>query len=65
MTKDFTLTARILVDQHYAAGPDRMKQAIAQALSEAAGSLEPDDEPRRQLLREVSELEKTSQRGSE
>ncbi|HWU16879.1 MAG TPA: hypothetical protein VN155_04280 [Devosia sp.] len=31
MTTDFQLTAKTLVDQHYAAGPDRMKEVVAEA----------------------------------
>ena len=35
----FQLTAKVLVDQHYASGPDEMKQAIAEALMAAAAGL--------------------------
>ena len=65
MTKDFTLEARTLVDQHYAAGPARLKEVLAEALAEAAGAPGAQDDPRERLEREVAELEKTSERGSE
>lgn len=65
MTTDFKLTARILVDQHYAAGPDRMKEVLAQALAEAVAPAKAPSDPQEQLRREVAELEKTSERGSE
>jgi hypothetical protein len=65
MTTDFTLQAKVWVDQHYAAGPDRLKEVLAQALAEASAPAQPDGQPRERLLAEVAELEKTSQRGSE
>lgn len=65
MTKDYTLEARTLVDQHYAGGPERLKEVLAEALAEAAGATGPREDPRERLEREVSELEKTSERGSE
>ncbi|KFC66676.1 hypothetical protein FF80_02443 [Devosia sp. LC5] len=65
MTTDFKLLAKVLVDQHYAAGPDRLKEVLAQALADASAPAQPDGQPRERLLEEVAELEKTSQRGSE
>ena len=62
MTKDYTLEARTLVDQHYAAGPERLKEVLAEALAEAAGAPGAQENPRE---REVAELQKTSERGSE
>ena len=58
--------ARDLVDQHYAAGSDDLKKAIAKALQDAAQHRhEGSGTPRQRLLREVAELENTSERGSE
>jgi hypothetical protein len=65
MNTDFKLLAQTLVDQHYAAGPDRLKEVLAQAMAEAAGAAKPAGQPRERLRQEVSELEKTSERGSE
>ncbi|WIY52007.1 hypothetical protein O9Z70_11000 [Devosia sp. YIM 151766] len=65
MGTNFELAAKTLVDQHYAAGPDQMKQVLAQALKEAATPPEPVGDPRKRLEREVAELEKASERGSE
>ncbi len=65
---DFDLKAKLLVDQHYGAGPDRLKQAISQALREerelSSGSA-PDADPRGTLEREVAERIRASERGSE
>ncbi|MBB4050407.1 hypothetical protein GGR20_000025 [Devosia subaequoris] len=57
--------ARILVDQHYAAGPAQLKAALAQAFAERDRQEPRGDDARKALLKEVSELEKTSTRGSE
>ena len=57
--------ARILVDRHYAAGPDQLKAALAQAFAERDRQEPREGNPRKALLQEVSELEKTSTRGSE
>lgn len=65
MTTDFQLTAKNLVDQHYAAGPDRMKEVLAEALAEASETARPANLSHEQLQQQVAELEKTSQRGSE
>lgn len=65
MINDPESLARNLVDQHYAAGPDQLKAALAQALAERDGQLPRDGDTRKRLLQEVSELEKTSIRGSE
>jgi hypothetical protein len=65
MDMDFKLMATQLVDQHYASGPDELKQVIAEALAEVAGRTQSTNDPRAQLRREVEDLEKTSERGSE
>ena len=65
MTTGFQLTAKTLVDQHYAAGPDRMKEVVAEALAEASQAARPAALSHEQLQREVAELEQTSLRGSE
>lgn len=62
---DFELRARELVDQHYASGPDEMKQVVAEALAEASGRKLSAENPRQRLRREVRDLEKTPERGSE
>lgn len=62
----FEQLAQELVDQHYAAGPDNLKLAVAKALEDAAQyGHEGSGDTRQQLLREVAELEKASERGSE
>jgi len=38
MPRQFETEAKILVDQHYAAGPERMKEVIADALRHAVRS---------------------------
>lgn len=65
MTRNSTLEAQTMVDQNYAAGPARLKEVLAEALAEAAGSRGAQDDPRERLERELAELEKTSERGSE
>jgi hypothetical protein len=65
MTDDPESLARNLVDQHYAGGPDQLKTALAQALAERDRRLPRDGDARKRLLEEVSELEKSSTRGSE
>ena len=63
---DFELTAKVLVDQHYAAGPDALKAAVAEALREAAtGGPKPVGGPRERLLEEVEQATKASVLGSE
>ena len=63
---DFELTAKVLVDQHYAAGPDALKAAVAAALREAAAEgPKPAGGPRERLLKEVEEATKASSLGSE
>lgn len=62
----FELIAKVLVDQHYAAGPEAMKKIIAQALEEAAaGKSEDMRSPREQLELEVDQAIKASTLGSE
>jgi len=65
MTDDPEILARILVDQHYAAGPDRLKAVLAQAFAERDRQAPRESDGREKLLEEISELEKTSLRGSE
>ena len=65
MSMDLKQQAEVLVDQNYAAGPARLKEVLAEALAEAAGSPGTEDDPRERLQRELAELEKTSERGSE
>lgn len=66
MNKPFETTATVLVDQHYAAGPDAMKRAIAAALEDAARQPQTGiADPRARFKAELAELEKTSERGSE
>lgn len=65
MTTDFQLTAKTLVDQHHAAGPDRMREVVAEALAEASQTARPAARSHEQLQQEVAELEQTSLRGSE
>lgn len=61
----FQLTAKVLVDQHYASGPDEMKQAIAEALMAAAAGLAESGDPRERLQQEVGDAIKASALGSE
>lgn len=64
--EEIELTAQVLVDQHYAAGPAAMKKAIAEALAAAAaGRLDNAGTPRERLEKEVDEAIATSARGSE
>ena len=65
MHEDPELLAKTLVDQHYAAGPEQMKEAIARLLAERGLAKSHEGSPREQLVEEVAELEKTSLRGSE
>jgi len=64
MHEDPGLIAKTLVDQHYAAGPDRMKEVLAETI---AGLMKkaPDKSPREALLDEVRNAEQASLRGSE
>lgn len=66
-SNDFDLKAKLLVDQHYGAGPDQMKHAISQALREERErtGAAADADPRGTLEREVAERIKASERGSE
>lgn len=63
--EQFELTAKVLVDQHYASGPDEMKKVVAEALAAAAGQREPDGDPRERLKIEVEQAIAASSRGSE
>lgn len=66
MPRQFEFEARILVEQYYASGPDRMKQVIAAALEKAATSrLSSSEQSREQLLEDVKLAELASERGSE
>ena len=62
----FELIAKVLVDQHYASGPDEMKQVIAQALKEAAsGNADCDKDAQDRLTQEVNGAIEASRLGSE
>lgn len=64
--QDFELTAKVLVDQHYAAGPEEMKKVVAEALADAASSAaEQHDDPKMGLGKDVEEQVQASSRGSE
>lgn len=65
LNTDFKLLAQTLVDQHYASGPERLKDVLAQAFAELSGQAGQPDNPRAQLLEEVRDAEKASERGSE
>lgn len=43
----------------------RMKEVLAQALAEAAAPVKAPGDPQEQLRRDIAELEKTSERGSD
>jgi hypothetical protein len=55
----------LLVDQHYASGPDEMKQMIAEALMAAAAGVSQAGDPRERLKQEVDDATKASALGSE
>lgn len=66
MPRKFDFEARLLVEQYYASGPERMRQVIADALEKAsARSADEGEEGRERLLEEVKEAEKASELGSE
>lgn len=66
MPDTFVRDAQTLVDQHYAAGPDRMKEVIAEALRAAATKhAGAGGDPREALKHELETLESASERGSE
>ena len=63
---NFELIAKVLVDQHYASGPDEMNRVVAEALADAsAGNSAPAGNPRERLKQEVDDAIAASQRGSE
>lgn len=65
-TTNFELIAKVLVDQHYASGPEEMKRVVAEALvSAASGATEQGADPRVRLEKEVEEQVLASARGSE
>jgi hypothetical protein len=66
MSENFALIAEVLVNQHYASGPDEMKRVIAEALRQAAsGKTEDSRNPREKLQAEVEDAVKASSLGSE
>ncbi|WP_297112880.1 hypothetical protein [uncultured Devosia sp.] len=65
MKQEPELLAKIIVDQHYAAGPEQLKAAIAEALAARDGEARPLEVSREQLLDEVAEQEQASTKGSE
>jgi hypothetical protein len=63
---EFQLTAKVLVRQHYASGPEEMIKVVAEALAKAAATRpEPIGNPREHLQKEVDEAVKASALGSE
>lgn len=64
MERNFELIAKTIVDQHYASGPDELKEKVREALMAAAG-VSPNAGFREALEKDVREREKASGRGSE